>query len=276
MPSWDCHVHVFTARARLADEVAYVPAPAEVEALAAHLAAHEIDRAVIVQPSPYATDNSCLYAALEALGPMHRAVVAVEPDAGRSELVALRDKGVRGLRFNPLGRIGEANGTTRDAVAMLGRAAAGAGLALELSLEPAALIALGPLLAANPATIVLPHFAGLLDAGCNARLVEVLAGLVETGRVWIKASGVDRTPEAGRDARLAAAAAFLRAHRPDRVVWGSDWPHTPLHNGHPATVRTPQPHRSIDVAAARTTIAEAFGADLWRAATVANPEALYQ
>jgi predicted TIM-barrel fold metal-dependent hydrolase len=275
--TWDCHVHVFTDAARLAEPFAYAPAPAGPDALAAHLATHAIGRAVLVQPSPYGYDNSATLEALDRLGPQHRAVIAVPPGVhAPPQLAALRGRGVRGLRYNPLGRIARADAAARHTIALLGRSAADAGLALELNVAPRALPALADTLLAVPAPLVLAHFAGLLGASAGRAAREALLRLLDAGGTWVKASGLDRYPEAERDARLSAVAALLRRVARDRVLWGSDWPHTPLHAGEAAGAGAGrQPHREVDVAAARAAIAAAFGPDLWHAATVRNPQALY-
>jgi len=275
-PTWDCHVHVFANQARLHGPAAYVPSPAEVDALAAHLKAHAIDRSVLVQPSPYGTDNSCLLAALACLGPCHRAVIAVPPDCDPRRLAGLRDRGVRGLRLNPMGRIASPDGDVRATISTLAHLAADADLAIEVCFAPGALIGLLDTLLASPARIVLPHFGPLLDPAADGGSREALARLLAGGRVWVKASGLDRFPAAERPTRLADAATFLRQRGRDRVVWGSDWPHTPFHAGHPVGPdAAPRPHRRVDTEAARSSIAAAFGAGLWQAATTGNPEALY-
>ena len=127
---WDCHVHVFEPGWPLARLRAYTPEPAPVAALADHLARVGVDHAVLVQASPHGDDNAGLLAALERLGPLHRAVVAPAPGLDAVGLRALRARGVRGLRLNPLGRIEAVDGATRAALARVGRLAADAGLSL--------------------------------------------------------------------------------------------------------------------------------------------------
>jgi predicted TIM-barrel fold metal-dependent hydrolase len=274
--TWDCHVHVFEPGRHLAAERAYTPEPAPVDALAAHLAATGAARAVIVQPSPYGADNAATLGALAALGPAHRAVIAPGPSV--RELLALRERGVRGLRLNPLGRIAAASEPVRAGIAAAGLACAGAGLALELSLAAPALAALRDTLAALPCPLVLPHFAGLLDPAEETVARGELARLFARGQLWVKVSALDRfVPDAPDfDDRLGRACAFLAEHAPARILYGSDWPHTPFHGANPTDPAGPGlPHREVDLLAACHRLEAALGSRLWRAARVDNPEELY-
>jgi predicted TIM-barrel fold metal-dependent hydrolase len=273
--TWDCHVHVVDDRFPLATERAYTPARADAAALAAHLVATGSGRAVIVQPSPYGPDNGATLDALGRLGPRHRAVIAPGPPL--PTLLALREKGVRGLRLNPLGRIVAPTETLAAEIARLGRLCAEAGLALELALAVPALAGLRGVLDALPCPVVLPHFAGLLEADAALARGE-LARHFAAGRMWIKVSAIDRfEPDAPDfDQRLHRAVDVLRAEAPARILYGSDWPHTPFHaDGRAQGDDAPRPHRAVDDRAAQARLERALGPALWRAARVENPEALY-
>lgn len=270
LATWDCHVHVFEPGVAFAPLRPYTPAPAPVAALRAHLAAVGAGHAVLVQASPHGDDNSGVLAALDRLGPGHRAVIAPAPGLDPRALAALRARGVRGLRLNPMGRFARADPAMRTRLAAVARRAADAGLVVEIAASAEAIEAAAPEIAALPCPLVLPHLADLAAPGLcgdrRKRLVELLA----SHRVWVKLSGFDRYPPAA----AAEAAALLAEALPDRLVWGSDWPHTPFHDGVPVRDDRPTPARRVDDAALKARVAAGLGA----AAAVAfarNPRALY-
>jgi len=96
--SCDCHVHVIGPKPRfpLPRERRYTPMDAPAEALQAMLKRLRLDRVVLVQPSFYGTDNSCMLDAMRKL-PNSRGVAVLPADAPESELAALHAQGVRGL-----------------------------------------------------------------------------------------------------------------------------------------------------------------------------------
>ncbi len=271
---WDCHVHVFGPGCRyaLAEPRAYSPAPAGVAKLRQHLAASGAERVVLVQPSPYGDDDSCLLDALAEMGPDHRAVVAAEGRVGW--LPDAQARGVRGWRFNPLGRLGLPDPGAIGRVADLARNAAARGMSLELGLSPAAMAAWAPHLAQLPGQLVLSHFGGALHPAHGPAAIEALAALLGTGRLWLKLSGADRWPSALASDRLEEVVLRLASLAPERLLWGSDWPNTPLHDGRPEAGEALRPHRMVDAPALLARIAAALGS---RAAPMlqANPAALY-
>jgi predicted TIM-barrel fold metal-dependent hydrolase len=268
---WDCHVHVFEPGVALAPFRPYTPEPAPATALLAHLAAVGAGHAVLVQASPHGDDNSGLLAALDRLGPAHRAIIAPAPGLDVPALAALRARGVRGLRLNPMGRFERADAGMGRRLSAVGALAAEAGLVLEVAASADALEDAAPEIAALPCPLVLPHLADLAAPGVSGdrrrRLVEVLA----RHRVWVKLSGFDRyAAEAA-----AETAALLAEALPDRLVWGSDWPHTPFHRGLPVRDDRPTPARRIDDAAARSHLAASLGAAAAARIFSRNPRALY-
>ncbi len=256
--AWDCHVHVFGPIERFpyAAERRYTPPDASPAALQAVMQKLGTARAVLVQPSPYADDHRCLLAGLEALGDMALGVAALV------EGVDARipgNKRIVGLRLN-LNGVRDADAAKRR-IAAGAEAAAANGWHLELHLRGAWLPELG--LESLPVDYVLDHMARLeTDEG---EPLSTLLALLDTGRCWVKLSGADRV---GKHAP--ALARRLLAARPDRLVWGSDWPHTPLDHALGAA-------RRVDTAALLRALVEwAGGGEAIDRVLLHNPRNLYE
>jgi predicted TIM-barrel fold metal-dependent hydrolase len=225
----DTHAHIFRRGLPLASVRRYAPDhDATLADYLRMLDAHGIARGVLVQPSFLGTDNSHLLEGLAAAPRRLRGIAVVSPDAGADELARLDACGVVGLRLNLVG-----GAPLPDLAAppwrTLLRAAADLGWQVEVHREARDLpLLLAPLLDAG-VNVVVDHFgrpdpaAGIADPGFRA--------LLETGssrRVWVKLSAAYRNGAGGAGERIAhAAMPLLRAaFGLDRLLWGSDWPHT--------------------------------------------------
>jgi predicted TIM-barrel fold metal-dependent hydrolase len=221
----------------------------------APLAAHEamkrdvgLARTVLVQPSGYGIDNSCMLAALRELGARGRGVAVVDTDVDEAELAALHAAGVRGVRLNLVSLKSRYRG---DAGRLIGAFAARLvprGWHLQLFAENAVIADLEPALAAAPIDVVIDHM-GLPDAraGLDQPGFQALRRLLGTGRVWAKLAGADRVTR--RTGRLADALPFMRAlaeTNPDRLVWSSDWPNIGFHTGTAVGHTETLPYRPLD------------------------------
>lgn len=277
--SCDCHVHVIGPKPRfpLASPRSYTPADAPVAALETMMAALGLTRAVVVQPSVYGTDNRCTLDALARLGPRGRGVAVIDDGLGRAEREALHRQGVRGVRMNLL----SSGGGTRDAVVHRARRlsadCAETGWHLQVYADAGTLETMAAELLALPVPVVLDHF-GMVDptdpAGAGA---ATMLRLLDSGRIWIKASGFYRPAQDPFDPALGRLAARLSAENPERIVWGSDWPHTPQHGGTPGADRweAETPFRTIDTARLLGILPEWLDADTLHRVLVANPATLY-
>lgn len=203
----------------------YTPHGASLAAYRQVMRACGIARAVLVQPSVYGTDNRCLLDTLreaDANGPPLRAVAVPAADASDAELEAMHALGVRGVRLNLLNPpvLGIDN-----ALALLARMRhRDWHLQLHLRLDDDGEEVLAGIAGRTDAPLVVDHF-GRPPPG---RSPATLLGLLRDGRAWVKLSASYRAASAPhRHALTALARAFVDA-RPDRVVWGSDWPHTEL------------------------------------------------
>lgn len=245
----DCHMHVFGPfdRFPLAARRAYdVPE--------APLATHEalkrdvgLERTVIVQPSGYDTDNRCTLAALAELGRRGRAVVVVEPDIAEPELDTLHRAGARGVRLN-LVSVKSRYGDPAVLIAAFAQRLKSRGWHLQIFAGNALIAELETVLAHSSIDIVLDHM-GLPDArvGLDQPGFQAVLRLLGRGHVWVKLAGADRVTE--HTGRLADAVPFMRslvAAKPDRLVWGSDWPHIGFHHGGGAGAPPLVPYRPLD------------------------------
>jgi len=222
----DCHTHVFGPAARYAFDPGrtYTPADAVVDDLLAHQRALGLDRVVIVQPSPYGTDNSCTLDAVARIGEAARAVAVIDPALPPSALDALHVAGVRGVRLN-LETAGlhdpeAAAGLLRQAAEQVGPL----GWHVQVYTNLTVLAALRRDIEALRLPLVVDHFGrAMAAAGPRQRGFDALLDLVRSGRVWVKLSAAHRIAARPDDAGPLAAA--LIAANPARMLWGSDWPH---------------------------------------------------
>lgn len=220
----DCHAHIFEKGLTLAGERRYAPDyDATVKDYLANLDAHGNSHGVLVQPSFLGTDNSYLAAALRRFPARLRGIAVVEPTASPSQLAELSEAGVVGIRLNLVGKPDPELGTAPWK--QLLRALADLDWQVEVQAEAKRLAGLVDPLVQSGVKLVIDHFGrpdpklGIEDPG-----FRYLLSRGETRRVWVKLSGAYRI---GGEANAAAAAPLLKdAFGPDRLVWGSDWPHT--------------------------------------------------
>ncbi|HJS85393.1 MAG TPA: amidohydrolase family protein [Acetobacteraceae bacterium] len=225
----DCHVHVFEpARFPYWAGRAYTPPPATATELLAFEHALHMDRVVIVTPSVYGTDNAATLDGMRQLGPQRARGVAVIGEAtSPAELDALARAGIRGVRVN-LEQAGvfdpEASAKRLDATA---RQIAGRPWHLQIYSRLSVIAPLKAQLASLPVPVVLDHFAGARAAlGPQQPGFDAVLDLVRSGKAYVKLSGAYRASDKAPDyPDVAPLARALISANPDRLVWGSDWPH---------------------------------------------------
>jgi predicted TIM-barrel fold metal-dependent hydrolase len=217
----DCHHHVYDGAAPV------VPGgrPHADATLADHarvLARLGVDRHVLVQPSTYGLDNALHLAALRQAGLARaRMVAVVAPDAPRAELRAMGEAGVVGARANLVQGIPLSAGD----VAPLGRTMAEMGWHLQLYATPPIIAGLAPVLRALPSPVVFDHFAQLPLRDWDASPAwGVVMDLMQAGRAWMKLSSPYALDQARPEAVGDLARALVKAV-PERLVWGTNWPH---------------------------------------------------
>jgi predicted TIM-barrel fold metal-dependent hydrolase len=172
--------------------------------------------------------------------------VAVLPDeVPARELDALDDHGVRGLRVNIASFGAAALETVQHAIQTAARLAAEHGWHVQMFVPTAALAPLAPVLRALPVDLVIDHF-GLTDPDAPDGGLPTLLTLLDTGKVWVKISGAYRIARDPNHAGIDPMARALCAANPERIVWGSDWPHTPRHDLINPDRSQESPFRDID------------------------------
>jgi predicted TIM-barrel fold metal-dependent hydrolase len=223
-------VHVIGPKTRfpLAKARSYTPMDAPTADLAAMLQRLGLDRVVLVQPSFYGTDNACMLDCMATL-PNARGVAVLPANATAAELDHLHRRGVRGLRVNIATAGTAAVEQMRDDIGTTAKLCARNGWHVQIFVPRSAIAPLGPTLRALPVETVVDHF-GLVAPGGDDEALDTLVSLLESGKVSVKISGAYRIAADPADRRIDPLARRLCAANPERIVWGSDWPHTPRHD----------------------------------------------
>ncbi|WP_425558034.1 amidohydrolase family protein [Herbaspirillum huttiense] len=224
----DTHAHVFARGLPMADVRRYTPAyDVTVEEYLARLDAHGMSHGVLVQPSFLGSDNGYLLQAIARAPQRLRGIAMVDADIDDAQLQALQQGGVVGVRFNLVGGapLPDFRGAWRDTLTRI----AALGWQVEIHREAADLPrVLEPLLALG-LKVVVDHF-GRVDAalGVDDPGFRYLLSTGPSRQVWVKLSAQYRNGGSEGGARFAGLAwPLLRQHfGPDRLLWGSDWPHT--------------------------------------------------
>ncbi|WP_053179296.1 amidohydrolase family protein [Pseudomonas kilonensis] len=225
----DCHAHVFSRGLELAAVRRYTPDyDATLAQYLSHLHAHGLSHGVLVQPSFLGTDNRYLLAALRQAPAQLRGVVVVARDISRAELDDMARLGVVGVRLNLMGK---ALPDFSDVAwnGFLGHLAE-LGWHVELHANLMDLPGLIDQLLPFGIPLVVDHF-GRPDArlGLDQPGFAQLMELGQGGHLWMKVSGIYRLgATAPQNHEFARASLTLLEHSfgPERLVWGSDWPHT--------------------------------------------------
>ncbi|MDM0018926.1 amidohydrolase family protein [Variovorax saccharolyticus] len=224
----DSHMHIFDTRFASSPHWQRQPPSAPVQAYRQLQARLGTQRAVVVTPSTYGTDNRCTLDALAQMGGSARGVAVVGEDVTDAELQRLDAHGVRGLRVNFVTPQSWGVTTPRMLATLAGKVA-GLGWHIQVFAHPEQLLDMAALLKSLPAPLVVDHMARLDPArGVTSEAFALLRHLLDDGRTWIKLSGAYMRSAVGGPsyADTVALGQALVAHAPARMLWGSDWPHT--------------------------------------------------
>jgi len=224
----DAHCHVFGPAAvfPFAPERKYTPVDAPKERLFALRDHLGFSRNVIVQASCHGRDNRALADALIASNGLARGVCVLDPDISDGDLQELDRAGVRAARFNFVKRLVDA--APKDVFRRVADRVIGMGWHTVVYFEAADLDELIPFLASLPGTIVIDHM-GRPDVTKGAEdpaFRTLIRFLADHPNVWVKVSCPERLTVAGPPYDdVVPFGRALVARFPDRVLWGTDWPH---------------------------------------------------
>lgn len=219
----DCHMHIY-------DGVRFPPARPDAR-MQPDAGVNEYrllqqrigtSRVVVVQPAANHIDNAVTLDALAQLGAQARGIAVVHPTVTDRELKDMQAKGVRGIRFTQFDSRTAA--TTADMIEPLARRVAPLGLHVQIHLRGDQIAEMAGMLMRLPGTIVFDHL-GRLSGGLADPAFGVIRRMLDAGNTWMKLSGAymfDGPPRYARAGPIAKA--YIEA-APDRMVWGSDWPH---------------------------------------------------
>src|SRR3954453_21484758 len=225
----DCHTHIHPDPAKFPffSGRVYRPQLAPPEEMAALHKALHIERVVIVTPSVYGTDNSATLFGMKARGATARGVAVIDEKTPDSDLEAMNQAGIRGIRPNPPpgGLNGPSGGRPRFQVAV--ERVKGRNWHVQLFTSLSMISATKDLVVASPVPIVFDHFGGAqAELGLEQPGFSDLVELVKSGKAYVKISGAYRASKLAPDYSDAVPLAqALIAANPERIVWGTDWPH---------------------------------------------------
>jgi predicted TIM-barrel fold metal-dependent hydrolase len=224
----DCHVHIHGDPAKFPffSGRVYTPPPALPEQLAALHKALHIQRVVIVTPSVYGTDNSSTLYGMRARGRDARGVAVIDDKTTEAELDTLGEAGIRGIRLNLATAGINDPAVARERFRRAAERVQKRGWHIQINTNLAMISALKDLFAASPVPVVFDHFGGATGAaGPSQAGFDDLVSLVASGAAYVKISAAYRVSKLPDYADVAPLARRLIQANPDRVLWGTDWPH---------------------------------------------------
>ena len=221
----ETHFHLFGPASRYpyAEGREYTPPDATPEAARHLFKTLGIERAVVIQPSVYGTDNRCQLEQGEAIGIPIRAVVVTSRETPDRELARLHGIGARGMRFI----LAHAGGLSPSDLEFYADRMQEIDWHIQLMVRAHHLIELESRLARLRCPIVIDHVGMVRPAdGLEQPAFQALLRLLRAGHCWVKITGAYRLSD--KPPHYPDLATFARAlveAQPDRILWGSDWPH---------------------------------------------------
>jgi 2-pyrone-4,6-dicarboxylate lactonase len=230
--AWDCHIHLFGPAREFPFEATspYVSDDALPEDYLRMQSTLGIKRAVIVSAGGYGANYRHLESVLTRFGEHFRGIVLARPDFRADEVAHLDTLGVRGVRFFA----GPANHEWSHLPTIDPRIAAlvhEAGWHCQFqALARGYIVEVADQLLALPTPIVLDHFGNFQPLlGVDQPAFKTILRMLESGKVWLKLSGPMRNSDEDFPyASMTQFAKMLVRHAPERLLWGSDWPHVQM------------------------------------------------
>lgn len=229
----DSHMHIYDPKFPQAADAAALQAAASVDEYRLLQKRLGTTRTVVVTPRNYFTDNRVTLDAIARLGPAHtRGVAVLRDDVSDATLQALHDGGVRGIRFSLYTPTNAA--ASFEMVEPLAARIKDMGWHVQLHWTADQIAAHADMLNRIETTIVFDHMGRLPQpAGISHPGHAVIKRLLDQGKTWVKLSGPYLDTKVGRTGDyldIDAVAQSWIAANPDRMVWGSDWPHPTEHD----------------------------------------------
>ena len=222
----DCHVHVFGPQSEFpfSPQRSYTPEDCTLDDLEQMHAAIGIERAVIVHGGAHGTDNRATLAALDRKPDTLRGVAVIPPGLPAATLQDMHRRGMRGCRMSSV----VSGGASFKDLRQLSDETFDLGWHLVLHFHRSAELAeIEQVLRAGRSHFVLDHLARVTgDEGVNSPGFKALMRLLDTDRCWVKLASLYRLssePYPHRD--MLPMIARVVETRPDRILWGSNWPH---------------------------------------------------
>jgi D-galactarolactone isomerase len=226
----DCHVHIY-------DGERFPPArPGPQSRIQANAAVanyrllqnrNGTTRTVIVTPAAYVTDNRVTLDGIEQLGRANtRGVAVLHPTVTDAELKTLADGGIKGIRFTVFDPNSAA--VSIDMIEPLAKRVADLGWHVQIHMRADQIVENGDLLQRLPTQVVFDHMGRLPQPSpLDHAAYKIIRAMLDKGRTWMKLAGAYMDTNAGAPTysdKVAVAQAYIKA-APERMVWGSDWPH---------------------------------------------------
>lgn len=232
----DTHAHIYAPPDRYpySPRRAYDPALVTLDDYFHLLDVLGVERAVIVNPSTYGNENGPTLDAIAQSGGRFRGVAVLTPDVTDNEIARLHDGGMRGLRVTTL----TGGGTRAEHLATLADKVKDLRWVMQVHLHNIDdLEAVAPLLAKLPIRYLIDHF-GRARGGQGVdhpQFRHLLRLLRDDERCWVKLCSFYRLSDSGPPAYadMVPMAQALIAACPDRLVWGTNWPHPQQYDGMP-------------------------------------------
>jgi predicted TIM-barrel fold metal-dependent hydrolase len=220
----DCHMHIYDSRFPIAPNATLKPADAKPDDYRLLQKRIGTTRNVVVTPSTYGTDNSCTLDGMAKLGSAVRGVAVVDTIVSDAELKRLNGLGVRGIRFNLV----QAGATTVEMLEPLSKRVNDLGWHVQIHMLGDGIVKIEDTLQRLPSPIVFDHMGRIpKEVGADHPAFTVIRKLIDKGRTWVKISGAYMDTKVGPPIYADStklAQAYVKA-APERMVWGSDWPH---------------------------------------------------
>lgn len=232
----DAHCHVFGPMAQhpFSPKAKYIPQDAGPEMLFALRDKLGFERNVIVQASCHGTDNSATLAAIAQSDGRARGVAVVDPDIGDEALVALHEGGIRGVRFNFLKRL--VDHAPKDKFLDIAHRIQELGWHVVIYFEADIIQEMADFIGRIPVPVVVDHMGRpSMSQGPQGAEISAFCDLMDSrADIWAKVSCPDRLSAQGWpwDDFVQVVRPFV-ARYPDRVLWGTDWPHPNMENNIP-------------------------------------------